>query len=205
MQVAHERLAEVLSTGGIALDATAGNGHDTLFLAKIVGPRGCVYAFDVQDAAIDATTARLMNHGCLRQVKLVHDSHHQMENHIAPEHFGEIDAAIYNLGYLPGSDKSIVTRHEITIKALTTTLKLLRRGGVLAVVIYTGHREGQRERDAIKQWVRGLSRITHTIETSPPMPDRVNPPELLVIYKHDPLSHIYRLVRRTINRLRRRK
>ncbi len=205
LHIAHERLAEALASGGIALDATAGNGHDTLFLAQLVGPRGRVYAFDVQEAAIEATTARLMNHGCLRQVKLVPDSHHQMENHVASEHFGKIGAAIYNLGYLPGSDKSVVTRHETTVKALDITLKLLRRGGVLAVVIYTGHEEGQREKDAIKVWVNRLSRLTHVVEFSPQLPDRVNPPELVVIYKSNPLSYGYRALLRAWKKLRRKK
>lgn len=201
LQIAHERLSETLRPGDIALDGTAGNGHDTLFLARIVGPRGRVYAFDVQEAAIEATKARLMASGCLHHVKLIQHSHHLADQYVADQHRRHLGAAIFNLGYLPGSDKTIVTRYESTLKALQSVLRLMKRGSVLAIVIYTGHAEGTREREAIRQWVRTLSFITYSVEHSPPMPDRVNPPELLVIYKRNPLSYWLLCLRRALRSL----
>ena len=53
--IAQDLWGQVLRPGGVCVDATCGNGHDTAFLAKAVGPDGTVHAFDVQPAAIEAT------------------------------------------------------------------------------------------------------------------------------------------------------
>ena len=52
---AHYLVQKVLKPGDWAIDATAGNGKDTLFLAKTVTKSGQVFAFDIQDQALEMT------------------------------------------------------------------------------------------------------------------------------------------------------
>ena len=75
---AKQILADKLSAGDFVIDATAGNGHDSLFLAQQVGPSGRIFAFDIQQLAIDATRQRLEKHNTLAQVDLLQESHAQL-------------------------------------------------------------------------------------------------------------------------------
>ena len=129
--------------GETVVDATAGNGNDTLFLAELVGENGHVYAFDIQQAALDSTAKRL---GELNErVSLILDSHENVEKYVN----GQIGGAVFNLGYLPHSeDLSIVTKPDSTIKAIHTMLGMLKKGGIIAVSVYDGHEGGAEERDA---------------------------------------------------------
>lgn len=155
---AHEAVESVLSEGDWALDATAGNGHDTLFLARCVGPSGKVWAFDVQARALGNTRQRLLDAAVADRVSLVAASHAEMQAQIPDQAEGRLGAVMFNLGYLPGSDKRIVTTAEKTLRALDQSLILLRQGGILSVMIYRGHPGGREEWEAVNQWQRGLGR-----------------------------------------------
>jgi hypothetical protein len=148
--------SEVLSEGGIAVDATAGNGYDALYLCNAVGADGHVYAFDVQEQALAGTAERLKNEAEFENYTLVHDGHQNMSSHIRPEHKGHISVVMFNLGFLPGSDKSIVTRAETTIPAIKTSLELLACGGITAVAVYTGQDGGKEEEKEIRSFCAGL-------------------------------------------------
>lgn len=65
-------------------------------------------------------------------------------------------AITFNLGYLPGADKALVTLADSTLQALDAALQLLAPDGLLSVLCYRGHPEGKIETDAIAQWLRGL-------------------------------------------------
>lgn len=147
-------LNEHVTDGAVAIDMTAGNGHDTLFLAERVGS-GHVYAFDVQQEAVTATTARIEAAGLLDRVSIIHDSHHTVKAIVAEES-RPITAAVFNLGYLPGSDKSITTTGNTTIDALEQLLDVMAVGGVIVVVIYHGHDSGKVERDEVLAYVESL-------------------------------------------------
>lgn len=149
---AHDLLRRALQAGDCALDATAGNGHDTLLLAQCVGAHGHVYAFDVQARALAATQARLQQAGLLDRTTLIADSHAHLQQHVAVG----LKAAVFNLGYLPGSDKTVVTQPTSTVSALEQALDLLLPGGVLVVVIYHGHSGGAAEQQAVEQWCTTL-------------------------------------------------
>ena len=161
---AHQRLALYLRPGDIAIDATAGNGHDTLFLARQVGPGGEVHAFDIQQAALTNTHERLAGAGCLAQVTLHLAGHETMLQRLAGRQ-GQIAAIIFNLGYLPGADHANTTRDNTTLSALDQSLTLLRPGGVLSVLAYRGHPGGQEEAQAVAEWLAGQPALT--VETLP--------------------------------------
>lgn len=155
----HLIVANFLREGDIAVDATVGNGHDTLFLAKKVGDSGRVIGFDVQETALASARERLEqeDNKLLERVTLLQLSHAEMENALANSQFTEAPRAIlFNLGYLPGSNKSVTTETEETLKALKSGLKLLAPGGVLTAVLYAGHPEGERESAAVLKWAKGL-------------------------------------------------
>jgi len=144
-------LKKTIAEGDSVIDATCGNGHDTVFLSKLVGNEGRVFAFDVQKEAINRTETRLKATG-IKNVDLIFDGHENVLQHIDCE----ISAAIFNLGYLPGSNKQITTRGVTTWIAVIDMLLLLAKGGVIILVIYHGHEEGKLERDEIEAAIATL-------------------------------------------------
>ncbi|ACJ32804.1 SAM-dependent methyltransferase [Anoxybacillus flavithermus WK1] len=142
--------------GDIVVDATIGNGHDTLYLAERVGQSGHVFGFDIQAQAIENTTKRLHEHHMETRVTLVQASHAEIDAHIPPEYKGRITGAMFNLGYLPGGDKQIVTKPNSTIAAIEQLLDIMAPEGIIVLVIYHGHPEGAIERDALLQYVRTI-------------------------------------------------
>ena len=141
-----------LGAGDHAVDATCGNGHDTRFLAELVGSGGHVWGFDIQGQAITETRRRLAETGLAERVTLIQAGHEAMRQHVA----GPVRAVLFNLGYLPGGDRSIITRPETTGTALEQALELLAPGGVLAVTVYPGHGGGSDEQQIVDRWAAGL-------------------------------------------------
>ncbi|OBW59615.1 rRNA methyltransferase [Solibacillus silvestris] len=152
LQYAQTLLKMSVSEGDIAVDATAGNGHDTLFLANLVGDDGYVYAFDVQKEAVDETLHRLLDNALEHRAIVLKDGHENVANYIHKP----VSAAIFNLGYLPGSNHEIVTKPNTTIQAIESLLKLLKVGGMIVLVVYHGHEGGKNERDEVIRYVSDL-------------------------------------------------
>ena len=152
LQYAQTLLKSAISNGDVAVDATAGNGHDTLFLAGLVGDDGFVYAFDVQKQAVDATLHRLLDNALEHRAVVLKDGHENVAKYVDKP----ISGAIFNLGYLPGSDHEVITRPNTTIQALKSLLKLLKVGGIIVLVIYHGHEGGKKERDEVIRFVSDL-------------------------------------------------
>ncbi|WP_318614148.1 class I SAM-dependent methyltransferase [Sporosarcina sp. YIM B06819] len=175
---ARQLLHDTVVPGETVIDATAGNGNDTEFLAQFVGEDGHVIAFDIQQAALDATANRL---GDLNErVTLVLDSHDNVEQYIN----GKIGGAIFNLGYLPHSeDLSIVTTPNSTIKAIHTMLGMLKKGGIIAISVYDGHEGGQEERDALLAYVKNLHQADVHVARYEILNQRNNPPFLIALQK----------------------
>ena len=69
-----------------------------------------------------------------------------MQTYIPPTDYGHIDAAIFNLGYLPKGDKSVVTKPQTTIAAIEDIFQILSKEGIIVLVIYHGHPEGKSKR-----------------------------------------------------------
>lgn len=147
LQMAHAFLEEVVTDEDIVVDATMGNGHDTLFLARLAKK---VYAFDIQEQAIEQTTKRLAE-AKLDNVELFLTGHENVDQYVE-----SIKAAIFNLGYLPSADKSVITQPHTTIQALEKLCQRLVIGGRIAIMIYYGHEGGDVERDAVLDFVSQL-------------------------------------------------
>lgn len=166
-RLAHEQLAEILKPGDLAVDATAGNGHDTLFLARTVGDAGHVWAFDIQTAALDATRKRLEAAGVAERVTLIRDGHQHLERHLPDQARGRIRAVTFNLGYLPGGDHGIITRPETSLAALEAARAVLGPDGIISLMIYRGHSGGLEEFEAIRAWLQQVHPELHCFPHQP--------------------------------------
>ncbi|MGC4013987.1 MAG: class I SAM-dependent methyltransferase [Luteolibacter sp.] len=153
-ELAHRLLEEVLKPGDHVIDATCGNGHDTLFLARRVGVTGRVYAFDVQEAAIQSAGRLVESQDVAAQVEFHCESHARLAERAAS---GSIAAVMFNLGYLPGADHSIITCVSETLPALQAATSVLRPGGWLGVVCYPGHEGGDDEALEVENWMAALA------------------------------------------------
>lgn len=147
-EIAHHLLISHLKVGNIAVDATCGNGFDTIFLAKLVGPSGLVHAYDIQAIAIDETKRKALSEN-LNNIIYHHASHELID-------LNEIDAVIFNLGYLPKSDKKVTTKVSSTINALTNLLNKMESmpNLLIVLVVYPGHDEGKKESFAIERLLK---------------------------------------------------
>ena len=150
--ISHEYAQKIIKEGDLVVDATAGNGNDTLFLSRLVGDGGRVYAFDIQEVALQSTKARLEDAGLAHRAELIHDGHQNIDRYVSEE----IKAAIFNLGYLPKGDHSIGTRAETTIEAVNKCLQLLSRDGLVIVVVYYGGDSGFDEKEAFMEYIKNL-------------------------------------------------
>lgn len=155
LQLAHASISRALAPGSLAIDATVGNGYDTLFLARQVGEDGLVAGFEIQPQALAHARALLRQENMHGRVKLFACGHESMAARLGEGR--RPHAVMFNLGFLPGSDKKVVTMAETTLSALEQAVSLLRPGGVLSIHCYSGHQGGQEESDAVLAWARGLS------------------------------------------------
>jgi methylase of polypeptide subunit release factors len=149
----HRRLAEVIGPGDLCLDATAGNGFDTLFLAQLVKDSGTVHVMDVQKDALSITGSLLERHGLKDRVTTHLTCHSKMETILPGNAKGQIRAITFNLGYLPKGDKSITTEPATTLAALRSAYDWLAENGVLSILCYRGHPGGKTEEEAVRKLI----------------------------------------------------
>lgn len=180
-QAVHTHLASIIQEGDRVIDATVGNGHDTLFLARIIGNDGHLYGFDIQEQAIINSLENLAAHQLASRATLLQKSHEFMDDYIPSREHGRIKSIVFNLGYLPGSDKSITTRPESTLSALDVALNLLSKDGIISILAYTGHPGGANECNAVKRWAAGLPADTCKTSIINLLPDHNSPPEWFLI------------------------
>ncbi|WP_347549210.1 class I SAM-dependent methyltransferase [Pseudalkalibacillus hwajinpoensis] len=176
-------LDAVLTKGDIAIDGTCGNGHDTLYLAESVSETGKVYGFDIQKEALESTHKRLEEAGQTAQVTLFHRSHATINDVMDTDEKGKVAAAIFNLGYLPGGDKSIVTNPGETLQAVTRILDLLRSDGLLILVVYPGHPEGKIESKLVTEFTSQLNQSHYQVLKYQFINQVNEPPYILAISK----------------------
>ena len=175
----HDYLSVQLKPGDNAIDATAGNGHDTAQMACLVGLKGHIIAIDIQESAIESTRKRLSNNNCLRQTQLLTGEHSKVLQVLCSTHTRKISAIVFNLGYLPGSDKSIQTIPATTLRALDASRQLLRPNGILLVTAYRGHYGGQTEADCVAEWMKQTGKSDWFIKSYEPETGKNGLPPIL--------------------------
>ncbi|GIL98242.1 hypothetical protein Vretimale_3650 [Volvox reticuliferus] len=177
--------AQVLQPGDTAVDATCGNGHDTLFLAQAIGPNGHVYGFDIQDAAISSTRERLESHmaaGCRPRITL-HQACHSRLQELCGSGLARVVA--FNLGYLPGAgDKTVITATQSTLAAVEAALEVVMPGGVISILAYVGHPGGHEEYEAVKRLVSELS-PSYWVSSETKLLNRPTAPILMLLWRRD--------------------
>ncbi|GKV69522.1 putative rRNA methylase YtqB [Sporosarcina sp. NCCP-2716] len=175
---AKQVLSSLLEEGDTAVDATMGNGHDTEFLAKAVGRTGLVYAFDIQQAALEATRNRLGP--LVSRTELILGSHANMAERVP----AGVTAVMFNLGFLPSAEEAfVITTGETTIPAIRAALSLLKPGGIISIAVYDGHPGGAAERDAVLGFVQQLDAKDYQVIRYGTMNSLSSPPFLLLIEK----------------------
>lgn len=187
---AHEVLRGHLREGDRAIDGTVGNGHDTCWLATCVGETGRVFGFDLQEQAVAATRRRLAEQGLDRRVTVYREDHSRLLDRVPTTWQGTVRGVVFNLGYLPGGDKTFTTRPSTTLLAVEAcATQLLAPGGLLSILSYTGHPGGAEESDAVRRWAQRLAEGDYDVECIASEPDSRGStdgrPELFLVRRHD--------------------
>lgn len=180
-QKVHQALSSRMYNGCIAIDATAGNGFDVLFLASQIGEKGQLFAFDIQQQAIETTRKRLDKADLSDRAVLFCAGHENMLELIPDAQRGKVDIIVFNLGYLPRTDKSVITQESSTLTALNSSLKLLSKIGYISVLAYPGHPGGREETEAVKMWARELPESLFDVHIHAPEHSGNSSPEWIEI------------------------
>lgn len=159
----------------IACDMTLGNGHDSMMILELCHPKK-LYAFDIQEAAFIKSKELL---GDRSQVKFIHDGHENFDLYLKDN----IDLAIFNLGYMPGQDKTIKTDYKKVITCLEKLLMSLNKNGHIIITLYPGHDSGKQEAEKIYDFLIKLNQ-KEFIATKFDFINQVNfPPHVIMIEK----------------------
>lgn len=175
----HQYIERFVEQGDVVIDATAGNGNDTAFLAKLVGENGRVFSFDVQKIAIDRTRDRISSLGLADRVELINDGHENLDKYIKDS----VKAVMFNLGYLPGGDHQIGTKAETTICAIEKAMALLVKGGIISIVIYHGGDSGFEEKNKVLEYMGKIDPKKYTVMKTEFINQPNCPPILVCIEK----------------------
>ncbi len=145
--------------GDTVIDATVGNGNDTLYMAKLIGDQGKVFGFDIQKTAINRTKQVLEKAGFNNRVTLINSGHETMDEYVKEK----VKLVVFNLGFLPKGDKKITTLPDTTIMAIEKSLKLLVDNGLLLVTSYIGHSGGLKEKEAVENYLKELNQKEYNV------------------------------------------
>lgn len=163
LDIARRVIAERVKEGDICIDATAGRGFDTAFLCSLAGNSGRVIAFDIQQQAIDSTAALLEEKGFLSRAELLNESHVNMDKYASEE---TVSCITFNFGWLPGGDHSIHTMADTSIQAVKKALRLIKKGGIISMILYYGRDTGFEEKDALLEFVKTVDSDEYTVITA---------------------------------------
>ena len=135
----------------IVIDATLGRGQDALFCAMLPSVI-VIHGIDIQNQAIQSARSKFSN-----------ANNHKLKSHrMCHQHIDQLnvkpDLIIYNLGYLPGGDKSICTNSLITLTSVEKACHMLNVNGALSMMVYPGHEQGNDERDDLVSFFTSLSK-----------------------------------------------
>lgn len=176
---AREMIEGTMYEGACAIDATMGNGHDTLWLCELAGESGRVFAFDIQSEAVERTRQRLAEAGFAARAELFCAGHERMEEFVSVQ----ADAIVFNLGWLPGAEHGVTTHMDTTLKAVNAALNLLKEDGLMTICIYPGHDEGTRELNALLDWGSKLDDRRYDVLLKTYLNQPNDPPRMMAVRK----------------------
>ena len=153
VEITHSILELKVNPGDYCIDMTIGNGWDTLHLSTLVGDEGRVFGFDVQRQAILNTEDKLSSSAKFNNVKIFNCCHSKFQELIPIRLKGRIQAITFNLGYLPGSDKTITTKADTTLATLSNACNWMNASGIVTIIGYRGHRGGETEVTTLLKWL----------------------------------------------------
>jgi tRNA G37 N-methylase Trm5 len=171
----HQIISSIVEKGDLAVDATAGNGNDTVYLAGLVGEEGKVYSFDIQEAALSSTGKKLKDNRLDGRVRLIHDGHQNIKQYITEP----VKAVMFNLGYLPGGDHSIGTKGNTTIEAIKSAMELITVHGIVSIVVYYGGDSGFDEKDEVMEYIKTIDCRYFTVMKTD-FVNQINCPPILI-------------------------
>ena len=181
LHFSHSLLEEILQPGDHVIDATMGNGYDTVFMAEKIGKTGHVYSFDIQKEALLSTKSKLTEQDLLDRTSLFLQGHETLGTVV--DEAQPIKAGIFNLGYLPKSDKSVITLPETTRTAMEEILKRLVSRGRMIMVVYYGHEGGEKELDMVQDYCQSLPQEKYNVLKYQFINQKNNPPILYCVEK----------------------
>ena len=176
--LSHEYAQRTVRPGETAVDATCGKGRDTLFLSKLVGDTGTVFAFDIQIESVELTRSLLETHKITNTV--VFNEGHEKMDELVP---GGVSCIMFNLGFLPGTNHLVQTKGETTVDAIGKAMKLIKPGGIITIVIYQGGDTGYEERDMVLDYCGKVNQKEFTVMKSSFINQKNNPPIFICIEK----------------------
>lgn len=182
----HEIIRSQAEREGFYIDATMGRGNDTKLLCELAKDQGRILAFDIQKEALEETEKMLKGYEIGRKmyedgrIQLILDGHEHMEMYAKSE---TADVICFNFGYLPGGDHRIATKVETSVEAIKKGLKILKRGGMMSLCIYSGGDTGFEEKVAILEYLRSLPAREYTVIQNTYFNRGNNPPMPVFIFK----------------------
>ena len=176
----HHFIAEAVKEGDLCADATMGNGHDTVLLSKLTGPSGHVFAFDIQEEALNRTRLLLHTSDCPDNTTLLLKTHTEMDTVLKPS---SVSCITFNFGYLPGGDHTKATTPKTSVPAIRKALPLLKPGGLMSLCIYSGKDTGFAEKEAILQFIKTLSPKDYLVLKTEYYNRPNHPPVPVLIYR----------------------
>ncbi|WP_419727356.1 class I SAM-dependent methyltransferase [Terrisporobacter petrolearius] len=172
-------LEKIIKKGHVVIDATMGNGYDTLYLGNLVGETGKVYAFDVQEEALTSTRKKVVRDNMEDRIELILDGHQNLDKYVKEE----VSCVVFNLGYLPRAKHMVITKPDTTLEAIKKSLELLKPNGIISIAAYIGHEGGLDEKNYICEYLDNLDQKQYNVLHMEFTNQINNPPQLILVEK----------------------
>lgn len=172
-------LEKIIEKGNVVIDATMGNGYDTVYLGNLVGETGKVYAFDVQEEAITSTRKKVIRDNMEDRIELILDGHENLDKYVKEE----VSCVVFNLGYLPRAKHVVITKADTTLQAIKKSLELLKPNGIISIAAYIGHEGGLDEKNYVCEYLNNLDQKQYNVLHMEFTNQINNPPQLILVEK----------------------
>ncbi|SFJ16526.1 Putative rRNA methylase [Terrisporobacter glycolicus] len=172
-------LEKIIEKGHVVIDATMGNGYDTVYLGNLVGETGKVYAFDVQEEALTSTRKKVVRDNMEDRIELIHDGHENLDKYVKEE----VSCVVFNLGYLPRAKHMVITKPDTTLEAIKKSLEILKPNGIISIAAYIGHEGGLDEKNYICEYLDNLDQKQYNVLHMEFTNQINNPPQLILVEK----------------------